>query len=85
MQLETELQNRGCVHVNELIPGECFSYTGSLWMLVRPSGFIKKSTVLSDVVERGDVFAVRLRDGNMTAWTRTTLVTKVNILAKLIP
>jgi hypothetical protein len=43
-----------------------FLYQGELYMRVIPGKMLFKSTMVHEVVNRGDVFAVRLRDCALT-------------------
>jgi hypothetical protein len=60
--------------LKHLKTGETFLYKDHKWMVVSPHGFIMRSSVLREVMARGDVFAVKLSEGKLTAWVGTTKV-----------
>jgi hypothetical protein len=60
--------------LKHLKTGETFLYNDHKWMVVSPHGFIMRSSVLREVMARGDVFAVKLSEGKLTAWVGTTKV-----------
>ena len=58
------------VTVADLEAGDLFSYKNKIWMKVKPIGFLSNSSVINDVLARGDSIAVSLEDGEVAAWTR---------------
>ena len=54
--------------------GHCFKSGDSIYMRVKPINFILNSTLVQDVLVRGDIFVVNLSTGNMGAMKGATVV-----------
>ncbi len=77
---ESTPNDHGFVSPTSIPLGDCFRYRDELWMRAKPCGFINNSSVLKNVAERGDVFAVNLKNGAFTAWRSDALVAPVVVL-----
>ena len=63
-------ENVRAITVADLEAGDLFSYKNKIWMKVKPVGFISNSSVINEVLSRGDSIAVSLEDGEVSAWNR---------------
>ena len=59
---------------NEAGIGQCFKHNGRMYMRVKPVSFILNSTLVQDVLVRGDIFVVDLTVGNMRTMQGKTIV-----------
>lgn len=57
--------------------GQCFLLSGHMYMRVKPINFMLNSTLVQDVLGRGDVFVVRLDNGRLSAMSGDTIVTQL--------
>jgi hypothetical protein len=57
--------------------GECFYVEGKILMRMNWTGFILISTLLNDVINRGDILVVDTATGNMFAYKGDTAVKPV--------
>lgn len=64
--------------------GECFLYKGALFMRVKPTNFLTNSTLINDVINRGDCFFVDLSTGNVTAYKGDQVVTPVETFCEYV-
>lgn len=69
-----EVKGNNKVTFADLQDGSLFKYNNGVWMKAFPHGFINNSSVLKEVLERGDGLAVEMKSGKVTAWTRTAAV-----------
>ena len=65
------------VTLGDLQAGDLFSYNEKVWMKITPVNFIGNSSLIQEVLNRGDFLAVALEDGGFSAWTRKALVRPV--------
>jgi len=68
-----------------ILPLQAFEYNGDFYIRVIPGKNLFKSTMVHEVVNRGDVFAVRLRDSLLTIIPGTAEVTHHAIEVVLLP
>lgn len=68
MQLEfVSLSSPTVLRANSMVAGSVYQHKGNIVMRVKPTRFILNSTVISDVMNRGDVFVVNLAKGTFYA------------------
>ena len=56
---------------------ELFKYREFIWMRITPGKRLFHSTTIHEVINRGDIFAVRLNDGLFSVITGTDQVARV--------
>ena len=70
----TERKVEKKITFSDIHEGALFKYKGTVWMKAIPKGFITNSSVLKEVIKRGDGLAVSMQDGVVTAWTKVAIV-----------
>lgn len=46
----------------------CFTFKNEIFMRVKPTGFLLNSSLIGDVINRGDIFVVNLSKGTVRAF-----------------
>lgn len=57
--------------------GDLFLANNTIFMRVKPVNFLTNSTLLNDVINRGDIFAVNMEKGTLVCYTGNTEVEAV--------
>ena len=61
----------------EIPVASCFEYAKFTYMRVKPINFLNNSNVIQDILVRGDIIAVEISSGKLTAFKGDRLVRKI--------
>lgn len=85
IQFEFDFEQNTYPQLGELNSGECFRRKGAendyIFIVASPVRALHNSHLISDVVNRGDVFVVALKTGALTVFPSTFSVERVNLKA----
>ena len=78
MKTITQLPDQGFVTLSDILVGECFVVGGLPFMRIVPVKNLVRSTMVHEVLTRGDCFVLNLQSGQFTVMKYSCVVIRVD-------